>query len=138
MLMEGPAGEDRFPLVEVWDHRDLPELPLTTPSATDKAISWLADSWQTLAMIGLAVVALLMVRGVSKIGAGAPRPDFEEGFGLELPKPPVDEMEEDDGDGGPKLTITGQHLKQELTQLVGSNPEAAANVLRKWLDGAAA
>lgn len=138
MLMEGPAGEDRFPLVEVWDHRDLPELPLTAPSATDKAISWLADSWQTLAMIGLAVVALLMVRGVSKIGAGAPRPDFEEGFGLELPKPPVDEMEEDDGDGGPKLTITGQHLKQELTQLVGSNPEAAANVLRKWLDGAAA
>jgi flagellar biosynthesis/type III secretory pathway M-ring protein FliF/YscJ len=89
-------------------------------------------------MIGLAVVALLMVRGVSKIGSGAPRPDFEEGFGLELPKPPQDEFAEDDGEGGPKLTITGQHLKQELTQLVGSNPEAAANVIRKWLDGAAA
>ncbi len=137
ILLEGPAGEDRFPLVEVWDHRDLPEVPYAAPSMSDKTISWLSKSWQTLAMLGLAIVALVMVRGMSKMGASSPMPDFEEGFGLELPKPPAEEMLAEE-DSGPRLTITGQHLKQELTQLVGTNPEAAANVLRKWLDGAAA
>ena len=32
----------------------------------------------------------------------------------------------------------GQELKDQLASMVGENPEAAANVIRGWLDSAAA
>lgn len=137
-LLPVAPGEDKFPFVEVWDHRDFPELAAEEPSQVATALSWLANSWQTLGLFVLAIIALIVARSVGKMGAGVARPDFEEGFGLELPKPPEEEIIEMDEDGGPRLTITGQHLKQELSQLVTSNPEAAANVLRKWLDSPSA
>lgn len=136
MLLPVSAGEDMFPLIEVWDHRELPDLPPAAPTVTDRAISWLADSWQTLAMLALAVVALLVARSVLASGTGGSRKEFEEGFGLEIPvPPPADSSSESvDASGNPRLTITGQHMKEELSEMVGANPEAAANVLRSWLD----
>lgn len=133
-LLPTEPGEDKFPLIEVWDHRDFPDIPLEQPSQTAVALGWLAESWQTIGLFILAIVALLVARGVGKMGSGAARPDFEEGFGLELPKPPEVEASEEEGEEGSRLTITGQHLKQELSQLVSTNPEAAANVLRNWLE----
>jgi flagellar M-ring protein FliF len=137
-LLPVAAGEDKFPLIEVWDHRDLPELPMEEPSTKDLAMTWLAKSWQTIALLVLAMVALLVARGVGKMGTAEARPDFQEGFGLEIPKPPAEQETAKDGESGPKLTITGQNMKQELSELVGTNPEAAANVLRKWLETPAA
>ena len=134
VLLPVEAGEDKFPLIEVWDHRDLPSLPMEQPSSTAIAMSWLAQYWQTIGLFVLAVVALFFARRVGKMGAGAPRTDFEEGFGLDIPKPPEEEEMLEEGETGPRLTITGQQLKQELSQLVGTNPEAAANVLRNWLE----
>lgn len=140
MLLSIAAGEDPFPLIEVWDHRDLPEPLPEPPSTTAQAITWLASSWQTLALFGLAILALMVARGVAKVGPGGARPEFEEGFGLEIPTPVASEDDPlpVDMPPAPRLTITGQHLKDELSQVVGSNPEAAANVLRSWLDAAAA
>lgn len=137
-LLPVAPGEDKFPFIEVWDHRDFPEVPLEEPSQVAVALSWLANSWQTIGLFVLALVALLVARGVGKMGAGAARPDFKEGFGLELPKPPEEQESEEEGEAGTRLTITGQHLKQELSQLVGTNPEAAANVLRNWLESSSA
>ncbi|XZE54672.1 beta-cystathionase [Planctomycetaceae bacterium SH139] len=131
-----PAGEDKFPMIVVWDYQDMPTPTVEPTSTVDTAITWLAESWQTLAMLGLALIALLVARGVGK-SAGAPRPDFQEGFGLEIPKP-VEPEEEAEEDSGLKLQITGGHLKDDLCELVGTNPEAAANVLRNWLDRDAA
>lgn len=140
MLLSISAGEDPFPLIEVWDHRDLPAPLPDPPSTAAQAITWLSKSWQTLALFGLGILALMVARGVAKSGFGAPRPEFEEGFGLEIPTP----VASDDGSlpvdmpPSPRLTVTGQHLKDELSQAVGANPEAAASVLRSWLDAAAA
>lgn len=140
MLLPVSAGEDMFPLIEVWDHRDLPELPPSSPSAAAQAISWLADSWQTLAMLGLALVALLVARNVLTSSSGGARKEFEEGFGLEIPAPSPADAGSDalDAAGNPRLTVTGQHMKEELSEMVGANPEAAANVLRSWLENSAA
>ncbi|WP_164102882.1 beta-cystathionase [Candidatus Laterigemmans baculatus] len=140
MLLSVSAGEDPFPLIEVWDHRDLPEPAVEAPTTAAQTLTWLANSWQTLALFGLGVLALLVARGVAKAGPGLPRPDFEEGFGLEIPKPaPAEENPLPvDMPPSPRLTVTGQHLKDELSQVVGANPEAAASVLRSWLDASAA
>lgn len=129
------AGQDSFPLVEVWNYPDLPD-PLPLEAETTKlALTWLAGHWQSIAMIMLAFFALIVaLTAAKKGGQGSPR-EFNEGFGLELPKPPPEVVESNDDDES--MTITGGTLKDELVVLVESNPEVAANVIRGWVGEAA-
>lgn len=130
------AGEDRFPLVEVTDYPDLPMPEPATASSSAAALTWLAESWQSLAMLGLAAVALMVARGAVKSMGGDSDPvDFREGFGLELPAPPV--VAAADENKTETMEITGGSLKAELVQLVEGNPEVAANVIRSWIGEAA-
>ncbi len=88
LLPEVAAGADRFPLVEVWDYPDFPEPAPAPPQTAKLALTWLAESWQTIALIGLAIVALLVARSAAKSSGGSSPPEFAEGFGLEIPTPP--------------------------------------------------
>ncbi len=135
LLPEVSAGADRFPLVEVWDYPDLPGPPPLEPETAKIALTWLAKSWQTIALVFLALVALLVARSAAK-SSGDPSPkEFHEGFGLEIPAPPPEVVDpEDDKD---HMTITGGSLKEELLTLVEGNPEVAANVIRGWVGEAA-
>ncbi|MEM6363964.1 MAG: beta-cystathionase [Planctomycetota bacterium] len=130
------AGEDQFQLVEVTDYPDLPMPEIETAGAGTAALTWLSDSWQTLAMLALAVVALLVARSaVQGMGGDNDPVDFREGFGLELPAPPAEI--EDDPDAAESMEITGGSLQEELVSLVEGNPEVAANVIRSWVGDAA-
>jgi flagellar M-ring protein FliF len=135
LLPDVDAGADRFPLVEVWDYPDFPE-PTPEPTQTAKlALTWLAESWQTLALIGLALVALLVARSAAKSSGGSSPPEFAEGFGLQIPSPPPElKVADEEFD---RMTITGRLLKEELLTLVEGNPEVAANVIRGWVGEAA-
>ncbi|PHQ36062.1 flagellar M-ring protein FliF C-terminal domain-containing protein [Rhodopirellula bahusiensis] len=136
LLPDVAAGEDRFPLVQVWDYIDLPEPALDSPATTAIALSWLSDSWQTLAMLGLAAAALLIARSsVKSLSGNADPTDFKEGFGLELPAPPV--AVEEQSEKVEAMEITGGSLQDELVALVEDNPEVAANVIRSWVGEAA-
>jgi flagellar M-ring protein FliF len=136
LLPEVSAGEDRFPLVEVWDYRDVPEPVVAEPDTADLALTWLAGSWQTILLVMLALAALLVARSAVRSGSGDPSPnEFREGFGLEIPSPPAETVHADSD--AEKMTITGGSLKEELTALVESNPEVAANVIRSWVGEAA-
>ncbi|MCC9644894.1 beta-cystathionase [Rhodopirellula sp. JC740] len=136
LLPDVAAGEDRFPLVQVWDYIDLPEPELDTPATTAIAISWLSDSWQTLAMLALAAAALFIARSsVKSLGGNADPTDFKEGFGLELPAPPINV--EESPEKVEAMEITGGTLQEELVTLVEGNPEVAANVIRSWVGEAA-
>ncbi len=135
LLPEVAAGEDRFPLVEVFDYYDLPTPEPPAPETAKLALTWLAESWQTIALVMLGLAALLVARSAAK-GTGDSTPtEFSEGFGLELPAPPPELMiAADDPD---KMTITGGSLRDELLSLVEGNPEVAANVIRGWVGEAA-
>lgn len=136
LLPEVSAGEDDIELVEVWDFTDLPAREVASSGASQAALTWLAESWQTIAMILLAAFALMVARGAMKsIGGDADPAGFAEGFGLELPLPP-EAPEADDGKTD-QMEITGGSLKQELVGLVEGNPEVAANVIRSWVGEAA-
>lgn len=133
-----PVGEDPFPLVQVWDYPDLPVTEVEASGSTSKALTWLGNSWQTLAMIGLAVLAILIARSALSTGSDQPAPGFNEGFGLELPvlkdDPTADAAA---GDQSDSMQITGGSLREELIRLVENNPDVAANVLRSWISDAA-
>ncbi|TWU50898.1 flagellar MS-ring protein [Rubripirellula tenax] len=135
LLPEVAAGADRFPLVEVFDYYDLPSPPPPEAETAKIALTWLAGAWQTIALVMLGLVALLVARSAASGGGNSAPPEFREGFGLELPAPPVDIAETDEE--GDKMTITGSSLKDELLQLVEGNPEVAANVIRGWVGEAA-
>lgn len=131
------SGGDPLPLVTIWESSDAPIAEPAQQKTAELALAWLASSWQTMALIGLGVFALLVARSAAKgINGGSTPPEFVEGFGLELPAPPVEEDESEDEESD-TMTITGESLKDELMGLVDSNPEVAANVLRGWVSGAA-
>ncbi|SMP39917.1 flagellar M-ring protein FliF [Neorhodopirellula lusitana] len=136
LLPSVSAGEDRFPLVEVWDFPDLPVREIATIGTGQVALDWLSNSWQSIAMIMLAALALMVARGAMKsIGGDADPASFSEGFGLELPSPPPPPVEVEGSVD--HMEITGGSLKQELIGLVEGNPEVAANVIRSWIGEAA-
>jgi len=138
LLPQLPVGEDPYPLVQVWDYPDLPTPEFTVPGSSGKALTWLASSWQTIAMIGLAIVAILIARSSLSGGSSGTSPEFSEGFGLELPKPvEVAATQSAPGEQPDGMQITGGSLKDELVRLVEGNPDVAANVLRAWISDAA-
>ncbi|TWT83401.1 flagellar MS-ring protein [Planctomycetes bacterium CA13] len=137
LLPEVNAGESKIELVEVSDYPTLPQPATLEPETAKLALTWLAGSWQTIAMIGLALVALLVARSAIR-GSGSDNgvpSEFNEGFGLELPAPPAEVAESTEKNDA--MEITGGTLKDELVSIVESNPEVAANVIRNWVADAA-
>ncbi len=135
LLPQRLPGEDPFPLVHVWDYPDITDPVAAGDSHATLALTWLADSWQTLAMLALAVLAILIARSALSGGGTSPR-EFNEGFGLELPQPPREVAQPADDYEG--MQITGASLKDELLRMVDNNPDVAANVLRSWITNNAA
>jgi flagellar M-ring protein FliF len=133
LLPEGLAGEDRSTFVTVWDYPDPETVEVETAETSAVAMTWLANSWQTVAMIGLGLVALLVARSAARSGNRVPS-EFDEGFGLKLPEV---EIKDEDPTSPDNMTITGESLQGELAKIIDGNPEVAANVIRGWIGEAA-
>jgi flagellar M-ring protein FliF len=113
------------------------------------ALNWLAQSWQTLALALIALVAVVSLRGFV---ASAPSSDdsaFERGFDLPLDDASDIDLngltddeelaaageEGEEGKGTPRFKLSGGELKTDLTSMVRENPDAAATLLRNWIAG---
>jgi flagellar M-ring protein FliF len=79
------VGASTLPLVEVWDYPDLPTAPLATSHATAEAFSWLADSWQPIGLVILAVIALFVARSVVKTMPARRRLRLKKGLDWRFP-----------------------------------------------------
>ncbi|TWU41741.1 beta-cystathionase [Novipirellula artificiosorum] len=135
LLPEVNAGESKIELVDVTDYLVLPQDEMPEPDTAKIALTWLSQSWRTIALIFLALVALLVARSaIRSSGDGVPG-EFNEGFGLELPAAPT--LVAEDSTKSEAMEITGGTLKDELVTIVESNPEIAANVIRSWVAEAA-
>ncbi|MFN9851231.1 MAG: hypothetical protein ACK57P_05415, partial [Planctomycetota bacterium] len=99
----------------------------------------------TLALLGLAGAALISLRSFAKTSPAGTDAPFERGFDI-----PLDDaidldmtglMEDDPnavGENGERASTvqfrtTGTQLKDDLTSLVRTNPDAAATLLRNWI-----
>ncbi len=131
----GTAGQ----LVQVTAFQDIkpPEIPL--PTTGENTVGWLMENWTTLGMIGLAFFGLWMLRSMVRSAAVATREEA-----APLSQRAADESEEDAEQpvqetvkaGASRLRrfgTAGPSLRDELTQLVQEDPDAAANVLRTWI-----
>lgn len=142
---------DPASLVTVTAFSRLAPPELVGPSIVDRALDWLANSWSTVAMIGLGLFSLMMLKSfVGSVQIANPAPDVRSATISE------DDEEEStaakgaaaataggDKDGAKPKQRTlqrklgnGMSLREELIDMVREDPEAAANVLRSWIGNA--
>ncbi|MEN1679823.1 MAG: hypothetical protein AAGJ46_09525 [Planctomycetota bacterium] len=114
--------------------------PLPEPSIVNEAFGWTTSNAGALGMAALAVFSLLMLRSMVKPtgdddgGAAVLQLDGE-GL-LTKPASSADEEEEDE-EGRPKLKLKkADSLKDDLSEIVRDDPEAAAAILRSWIANA--
>jgi flagellar M-ring protein FliF len=130
-------------LVTVTTFSRVPLPPIAEPSMVDRGLDWLAQSWNTLAMVGLALVALLMLRSyVSAIPPGPEMPQIasttisDEGS---TTAPAGAAAAANATEPGKKQRLlqrktgTGGSLREELVEMVREDPDAAASILRGWI-----
>ncbi|MFO1065098.1 MAG: hypothetical protein U0892_14630 [Pirellulales bacterium] len=139
-------GDDRHPLVTVVFNPEIPLPPVAETSVTQTAMTWFGTNWSTVGLFGLVGFSLMMMFNWVKAQAPSEKEkQFQHGFGLEVPsamsvslelgdeEKPSNEEDED----SPAFQITGGEIKEELSSLVKSNPDAAVNLLRTWIGDAA-
>ena len=123
---------DLAQLVTVTNFEDIVPPPIPEPTMTENAGSWFAQNWSTVGLILLGLLSLLMLR--SMIQSAPTGRDLDLG-GLDQPQGD-DESEEGDGEEAPRVigfAESGASLQDELTELVATDPETAANILKSWI-----
>ncbi len=132
--VEGVA--DAGELVQVTSFLDIPSPEPTPPNTAQTALAWLSENWTMLGMLGLAVVALGMIRSlVRNVPAAAAQPAAAPVAQAAASEEAPQEAESAAA-GASRLRRFNGHgpsLRDELSQLVKEDPEAAANVLRTWI-----
>jgi flagellar M-ring protein FliF len=139
LLLQANRGQDNYKFVYV---QFLPSLPVPTlepPSTTSQALAWAGRYWSTLAMLGVAMFSLLVMRSVVKGGpsttaasATAAAAGLTLDTGTSPPRPADDE--EEPGDDRPRLRLKkAKSIKDDLVEIVHENPDAAAEILRSWI-----
>jgi flagellar M-ring protein FliF len=140
-------GTNPYPHISVSTFTDLAAIPATPPSFADTSVVWLGDNWRTLAMLGVGLLCLMVMRSMlnstatSGVAANAAEMgEAQAGTNLSIASE-GDESTESSGEvTSPRLKrfqAAGGDLKNELQLLVKEDPDAAANILRTWIGEAA-
>ncbi len=134
-----PAAQglpDTTKLVSVTEFEDFPPEVIPEPAFQEQALAWLAQSWSTLGLILLALVSLGMLRSMIRSNPN-PLPAASEPTVVVAPPQSEDEQEVDEDVATQRrlkrLTGSGKTLRDELSDLVTENPDAAANILKTWI-----
>ncbi len=135
LLTRQNKGEDQYKQarVEIVDSIAQPEI--VPPSFASNAMAWTGRYWSSLAMIGVAMFSLLVLKSVVK---GAPS------GGSPLAATPALTIHADEADteqssdpNAPERTRLrikkGVSLKDDLAEMVREDPEAAAAILKSWI-----
>jgi flagellar M-ring protein FliF len=140
-------GTNPYPHIVVSTYTDLPTSAAVVPTLASETTSWLAENWQTLAVVGIGLVSLLMLRSMVRSPALPASPQRSAAVATaEHPGPRLakSEAEESPAEAEPVQTLrrrfkatAGPDLKVELQEIVKENPDAAANILRSWIGDAA-
>ena len=124
-------------LVQVTSFQDItaPEIP--APGMNENVQNWLLENWTTVGLILLALVGLSMLRSVVRATpASSPRLALAAAGSAAQPNSEAGSAATEES-GPParlhRFTGSGKSLRDELSELVQEDPDAAANVLRAWI-----
>ncbi|MGA2035514.1 MAG: hypothetical protein ABSG68_24970 [Thermoguttaceae bacterium] len=139
LLPPSEGVTDPAELVTITTFQDIKPAEVPTAAAGQKVLVWLGQNWNTLGIAGLALVSLVMLRSMIRSAPAAPEPASTP---LRLATPESDAQSNEP----PEVTAArrlkrsvsggGPSLRDELSELVKENPDAAANILRTWIGNA--
>lgn len=126
---------DMTSLVDVTTFQDIKQPDLPLPGTGQKAMSWFGENWRTLGMVGLVVVSLVMLRSmVRNVPAPEPAPTMSLRIAATESAPqPTESPEATAAHRLRRITGSGPSLRDELSEIVKDDPDAAANILRTWI-----
>jgi len=144
LLPSVPAGVDPYPQVVVTTYPDMKiEMP-PEEALSATAMSWFAENWRTLGLMGFGLFGLVMLRSmVRPRPSDSPTPeagsvrlsdaddDEEEGETAGKTEAEISELKKR------RFQTSGPNLRNDLTDLVAEDPDTAAAVLSKWIGDAA-
>ena len=149
-----PAVQDPFPRVNVASFPSLPGQPLSSPALAEKVMAWTGQYWSTLGTLGLGLFSLVMLRSMVRalptpastgpatenagVGSFNVVSTPEEGANGVAATAAVTVGGEapDTSNTRNRLkrrTSAGLSLRDELSQVVKEDPDAAVSVLRAWI-----
>lgn len=142
LLPRVEAGADPFPRVVVKFHHDLPVEPLEGPAQTAVIMEWLQDNMTTLGMAVFGIVGLVFLRGMIKSAQDSSGSSFADSAlgeaGVGGGHSPSGDADDEDSELANSLrerfrSKSGPNLREELTDMVREDPDAAATVLSAWI-----
>jgi flagellar M-ring protein FliF len=140
LRIQANKGQDnqKYSSVVVLD--SLPKPAIEPPSMTSSALAWAGRSWNTLAMLGVAIFSLMVLRGVVKstpTGDGSTAAGASPALTLhddESSSVAGTNKADEPADERPRLRLKkGKSLKDDLVEIVRDDPDAAADILRSWI-----
>jgi flagellar M-ring protein FliF len=134
-------GQNTWNRVKVVPLATLPPPVIQPPSVSTKAIAWTTRYWNTLAMLGVAMFSLMVLRSVVKNAPAAAASNAASGISLaatpdEGPQHAATEQTPaaNPADDRPRLRLKkGTSVKDDLVEIVREDPDAAADILRSWI-----
>lgn len=140
LLLQTFRGQDNYKHVKVVVLDSLPTPTLEPPSIASTAVAWTGRYWSTLAMLGVAMFSLLVLRSVVRgtppaegSGAAAAPPTLTLHTEEPASSTPGEEASDEQSER-PRLRLKkGKSLKDDLVEIVREDPDAAADILRSWI-----
>jgi len=135
LLPEVEGVADKKQLVTVKAVRPLAPTPLAEPALSESFLFWVGQHWTTLGMLGVAGFSLLMLRSMVRSAVGEPRVGTARVAGAESSPESEGEEKKESGSASrlSRFAKSGASLRDELSDLVREDTEAAANILRAWI-----
>ncbi len=129
---------DKTAQVRVTVGRNIKPDPFPQPAMTSTAMTWLGENWGMLGVIVLAFASLGMLRSMIKSTPLESAVGQQPGTALTAETgTPAEEGGEEGMDRQQRrlarFAAGGASLRDELTELVQDDPDAAANILRTWI-----
>lgn len=135
LLTYANKGEDVYKQVEVAIVDSIPTPAIESPSMASNALAWLGNYWSTLAMLGVAMFSLVVLKGVVKGGpTGGALLATTPTLTLHAEEAGPEESSDPDAPKRSRLRIKkGVSLKDDLADMVREDPDAAAAILKSWI-----
>lgn len=135
LLTRQNKGEDEYKQVRVAIVDSIPSPVVEPPSVASNALAWVGNYWSTLAMLGVAMFSLIVLKGVVKGGpTGGALLATTPTLSLHTEEALPEEAGDPDVPKRSRLRIKkGISLKDDLAEMVREDPDAAAAILKSWI-----
>jgi flagellar M-ring protein FliF len=138
LLPTSPEVKEPAANVTVTTFQDIKPAEIAAPAMPQKALSWLGENWPMVAMLGLVLMSVGMLRSALR---GVPAANAQETAAISARIPANETKSEEKEEAVEviaakrlrRITGTGPSLRDELSELVKEDPDSAASILRTWI-----